>query len=164
LLRMAAATAFLTAACCANPTVELCQRQSGAWDEATQTCDYGEGGLTFKALKKSTRCFDDADGRVPLRRCWYSIDRLRIELISAGTNRASIAIDGADESLGYGVGVLTWEACIRVAPGARIKELEPSRRTEDAFVSTWSGDVYDSLTLCSMEAAAARRDGRSTQD
>lgn len=71
-----------------------------------------------------------------------------------------MAIDGADEKHGYGVGIFTGQGCIRVAPGIEMKAQDPMRAIEDGFVSTWTGEVYDSMLACWVGGKALRETAR----
>lgn len=91
-----------------------------------------------------------------LRECSYAVDRLKITVIGVGTSSASVGVDGSDETLGYSAVVFMGEGCVRVAPGSQLKERDPRRQIEDGFVSTLSGEVYDSMTLCRVDGLQAR--------
>lgn len=123
-----------------------CEQQSGDWNAAEQHCDYGPGGEVVRLLERSAQCRTEPESG--LRLCDYSAGSAHITIVAVGTTSASIAIDGADEQLGYSVSVFMNEGCVRVAPGASLKQDEPERLIEDGFISTWTGEVYDSMTMC----------------
>jgi hypothetical protein len=102
-------------------------------------------------LEQSKHCETDPEAENSMQ-CTYSAERLRITVVGVGTSNAGVAVDGSDEEDGFGVGVFMSEGCIRVAPGVRLKNLDPKRRIEGAFISTWTGDIYDSLIVCGADA------------
>ena len=106
-----------------------CDQSNGKWNSDARVCDYGPGGAVVRLLEKSKRCEDVADSN--LRKCAYSVERLKLDIIGVGTSSASVAVDGSDDDLGYGVAVFMGEGCIRVAPGTQLKERDPMRRIED---------------------------------
>jgi hypothetical protein len=138
----------------ARPLVErrsaktACVESNGKWDSDAGVCDYGPGGAVVRLLEQGKRCRNLPDSS--LRECAYSVERLTLNVIGVGTANAAVSIDGSDEESGYGVGIFMGEGCIRVAPGTHLKELDPLRRIEDGFVSTWTGEVSDSLTMCRL--------------
>lgn len=137
-----------------------CLRSSGKWNSETGACDYDPGGTVVRLLEQSKRCQDMPDS--DLRQCSYSVGQLKLNIIGVGTSNAAVAVDGSDENFGYGVGIFMGEGCIRVAPGTELKEREPARRIEDGFVSTFTGEVYDSMTMCRVGGIEARRAADAT--
>ncbi|MDP3151436.1 MAG: hypothetical protein Q8N23_02120 [Archangium sp.] len=132
-----------------------CVASNGKWNTDSAVCDYGPGGAVVRLLEQGKRCQDVPDSN--LRECSFSVERLEINIIGIGTSGASVVVDGSDENLGYGVAIFMREGCIRVAPGTRLKERDPIRRIEDGFVSTWTGDVYNSMLACLNDGLAVRR-------
>jgi hypothetical protein len=90
------------------------------------------------------------------------VERLQVSIVGVGTSGAAVAIDGSDDRLGYGVAVFMGEGCLRVAPGAEKKERDPMRRIEDAFISTWTGNVYESGTACRTDGLEFRASMETT--
>jgi hypothetical protein len=138
-----------------------CTQSNGTWMSDAGQCDYGTGGVVVRLLEQSAHCDDVRESN--LRECKYSAERLQISIVGVGTSRAAVAIDGSDEHLGYGVSVFMGEGCIRVAPGAEMKEREPMRRTEDGVISTWTGNVYESMMGCWTAGLEVRGSAETTE-
>lgn len=131
-----------------------CDQSGGTWRRLAGTCDLDPHGAVVRLLEKSKWCHDVPDSS--LRECGYSAGHLDITIIGVGTSDASVSLDGVDENLGYGAGVLLAEGCVMVSPGTRLKEWEPRLRVEHAFVSTWTSEVYGSLTVCKYAGLEAK--------
>lgn len=137
--------------------VTECEQAGATWDAERDRCDAGSDGLVTLQLRKSARCVTD-DG---LRSCKYAVGQLRVGVVGVGSEQASVVVEGSDEHTSYGVGVLLKEGCVRIAPGFDMKRRDPERAIEDAFISTWTGEVYGSLAVCMVNrrpALGARTD------
>ena len=119
-----------------------------------QLIERTDGASVVRFLEQSKHCREVPDS--DLRECSYAVDRLKLSVIGVGTSSAAVSVDGSDEDLGYSVGVFMGEGCIRVAPGNQLKARDPGRQIEDGFVSTVTGEVYDSMTLCRVNGLEAR--------
>ena len=53
-------------------------------------------------------------------------------------------------------------ACTYDAQGIELRQQEPMRSVEDGFVSTWTGEVYDSMVACWMGGKEGRRTAEQT--
>jgi hypothetical protein len=136
--------------------VTECEQAGAVWDAERDRCDAGADGLVTLQLRKSARCVTD-DG---LRSCQYTVGHLKLDILGVG-EEASVAVDGSDGHTGYGVDIALREGCVHVAPGVDMKRREPERLIENAFISTWTGEVYGSMVMCWVAGKNARASGQT---